>query len=93
MKKTECTIQKYNDAVTARYFNKKITLHKRKKSFNELTFIRIAEKGEDLETPTCFYEVYRGKVLVTKLGLSNEALEALYVVIGRYLKDISEITE
>ena len=88
--KKQVNLHTFNDAISARYTNRRISLHKKEKDKNELSFIRIAEKGENLETPTCIYEVHRGKVLVTKLQMSNEALEVLYVVIGRYLQNISE---
>ena len=86
----QVNLHTYNDAISARYTNRRISLHKKESNKNELSFIRIAEKGEDLETPTCSYEVHRGKVLVTKLQMSNEALEVLHIIIGRYLREVSE---
>lgn len=75
-----------NQAVSCRRKNSRIDLHERDCDFNEFTFVRVLKEDEDSETIGSVSEVYRDKLLVTKIGFSDDSLESLYVLLGKYLE-------
>lgn len=84
--KKEVKVTRWKNAVSCRSHNKQISVEKRATNFNEITFVRMAENKEDLETPSCKFETIKGKVCVTKIAMSNEGLEALHIAITHYFQ-------
>ena len=85
--KKPINITTYKDAVSCKYFNKKIEVIKQHPNRNEIVIVRMAENKEDLETPSCQFETVKGKVWVTRIAMSNEGLEALHIAISQYLQN------
>lgn len=87
--KKQMVVNIYANGVVCKILNKKTTIQKVAKNRNEMIFVRMAETKEDIEIPSCQFEVVKGKVCVTRIAFSNEGLEALYIAIKKYLeKDI-----
>lgn len=80
-------ITNFKNAVSCKYFNKKIEVIKQQPNRNEIVIVRMAKNKTDLETPSCQFETIKGKLCVTRLALSNEGLEALHIAISEYLQN------
>jgi len=87
VEKKPITITNYNDAVSCKYLNKKIEVIRQQPNRNEIVIVRMAETKEDLEIPSCQFEVFKGKVCVTRISFTNEGLEALHIAISQYLQN------
>lgn len=85
--KKELKITNWKNAVSCRSLNKQISVHKQTENRNEIVFVRMAENKKDLEIPSCDFEIIKNKVCVTRIALSNEGLEALYIAISSYLQN------
>jgi len=86
VEKKSLKITMYKNAVSARSKNKRTSIIRDKK-LNQIRFVRILEKDEDIKKPTCKYKCLRGKIAITSLCMSDEGLEALYIAIGEYLQN------
>ena len=87
--KKELNVTVWKDSVSCRSLNKQISIHKHNGGRNEIVFVRMAENQTDLETPSCKFEIIKGKVCITRLALSNKGLEALNIAISHYLQNVS----
>ena len=67
------TIKTYLDGGTCRLKNKRISFHQNKNS----VVIQFAFADENPELPACEHRTIRGKVRVTTIKMTDEALEAL----------------
>ena len=85
--KKPITVTYYNNAVSCRYKNKRISVESQEKNRNEIVIFRMAETKSDLEIPSCQFEVVKGKVCVTRFAFTNEGLEALHIAISKYLQN------
>jgi len=86
VEKKPLRLETYKNAVISRWHNRKISVIRDNK-INHIRLIRIAESKEDLEIPSCAFEVVKGKICVTSLGLTDKGIEALYFAIRQYLHD------
>jgi tRNA U34 5-carboxymethylaminomethyl modifying GTPase MnmE/TrmE len=85
--KKPINITNYKDAVSCKYLNRKIEIIKQQPNRNEIVIVRIAENKNDIEIPSCQFEVIKGKVFVTSIAMTNEGLEALHIAISQYLQN------
>lgn len=84
--KQELKVFHFQDAVKCKLKNRQVIVHRKNKQ-NLLRFVRLAENNSDIEVPSCAFNVLKNKVCVTELAISDEALEALHVAIGNYLRN------
>ena len=90
LSRKKVTVHVYNDGVTAKWLNKKTFIRKAKPDINEIIFVKAIQKDDDKSIPTCEHSVIKGKIVATRLCLSDEALDILYHIIGRYKERMTE---
>lgn len=67
------TIKTYSDGATCRLKNKRISFSQK----NNAVIIQFAFADENPELPACEHKTVKGKVRVTTIKMTDEALEAL----------------
>ncbi len=81
-------VQVYNNAVSSKRKNARISCVKIEDNFNFIEFLKF-ESEEDKNKPSAKYEVrktFKGNLASTTIALSDEGLEQLYICLGKYLK-------
>jgi hypothetical protein len=77
------TIKKYKNAVIAKIPNRKIHIMAKKNDGFNIHFTKLTD---DL-TPHAMHTVLKNKIVVTSIGLTEEAFQALYLAMGEYMRD------
>ncbi len=88
--KKELKITNYKDATVGKLPNRRIIISQTNQERNEISFVRMVKSKKDLENQSCNFEVIKDKICITSLGLSNEGLESLHILIGEYLKNVKK---